>query len=145
MRNDDCRPDWRAIAFDETRYWNLREEDRPYVARILGVYFYDAREYTYCCELTPSYYLRFLGHEVVTTDDANDDDREALWERYASEPGEDCYMHVRDVTALPSVPYLRPGETVDDDDLTEDAVREYWQGNSPNVDDLRFTGKEGAK
>lgn len=131
------KPDWWCVAIDETEHWNIKDADKPMIERIIGVYFYDAREYTYCCELTPSHYLRFISHEVYVTDDTSDEDRERLWEEALGEGGEDFYMWVRDVQRITEVKrnagitgsarlHLEKHESE-----SEDEVREYLNGNNP--------------
>lgn len=132
MRNDNVKPDWWCIALDETGYWSIDEADRPYIEKIVGVYFYDANEYTYCCEITPSYFLRSLGSSIWFTSDTPDDKREELDVKYREhESYDDHYMHVRAVKGIPEDRKHHFG-TLDDaepEDNQEDCVREYYSGN----------------
>lgn len=129
MRNDDVKPDWHCVGFDHTKHFRIQEEDKPYIEKIVGAYFFDRNSYTYCCEITPSYDMRFLHHSVHFRDaDTPDEIKDRIHERYEYEYAEDCYMHVRDVKDLKSVAY---GEV--DEDTTEDDVREYWQSNHPDL------------
>ena len=82
-----------AVALDETDHYNLDPADARYIKRIDGVYLFDAREQTHCCELTASYWLIYLYTSIVFTDDADDAVREALDEKYAHEPSDDIYVH----------------------------------------------------
>jgi len=133
----DVADDWYAAQFNETRGWNLPVEYRPYVERIMGVYFYDATERTYCCEITPSYCLRFLYNYVVFTSDTPDDVREELSERFSNDfahDGEDLYMHCRAVDGIPSSRKRHYGATspdCEDESDRQDEVREHYQGNCP--------------
>lgn len=86
------KKDWRAVAVDETAHYQIDEEDRPFVEKILGVYLYDATERTFCCELTPSYYLRHVYDEVIVPLGTPDEDRNRVQEKYAYLGGEDCYV-----------------------------------------------------
>lgn len=44
-----------AIELDQTQYWT--EEATQYCDKIMTVYYYNASQHTYCCEITPSYWL----------------------------------------------------------------------------------------
>lgn len=138
MKNPDKHiPNWRIIGINDLRYWNVPEKYKAHIVAILSVYMYDAASATYCCEITPSHDLGWLRFEVICTDATSDELREEIWEWATSEHGEDTYMHVSDVLAHPSQPYFETEEKAseafakDPDDLSEDAVREYWQGNHP--------------
>lgn len=117
--------DWRAVGHDVTRHYNISPEDAPHVEKIVDVFFYDRNEYTYLCELTPSYYLRYLYSFVSCKDDTSDDVRDRIDDRYGyvHEPTDSVYVHVADVDPLPSVAYGQ--------EATEEEVREYWQSNCP--------------
>lgn len=92
-----------AVALDETHYYNIDAADQPYINRILRVYLFDRNEQTHCCELTPSYYLIWLYASVELTDAGqalDDDARGELYDRYETEPGDDCYMHCHTVDRI---------------------------------------------
>ncbi len=131
--NSKVKPDWYCVALDETRHWNLAEEDRPFVKKMLGIYIFDRSTYTYCCEITPSYFLCYLGDVAVLKTDAPDDVRERINERYEClYQGEDCYMHVRDVERIPEAQKKQYGDVpdwADEVDRGEALVREYYSGN----------------
>lgn len=65
------KPRLRVVRIDETRNWN--EAITSVVGRIWGVYVYDAERHVYCCELTPSRELRFVGS---TWEKSPEDDEE---------------------------------------------------------------------
>jgi len=126
MRNDSVNPEWHCIEIDETSSFNINREDAPFIKKIMGIYFFDKNEYTYVCEMLPSYFLRALGYSVHLKDGTPEDVAERLHSTYADCDSEDHYRHVSDINRLPSVPY---GDS--DDPVTEDDAREYWQGNPP--------------
>lgn len=135
MRND-VKPEWWAVARDVTSDYSIAEEDKPKIKRILDVFYYDANTYTYCCELAPSYHLRYLYTTIETDLDTLDEDRDRLDEEYCHEPTEDIYMHASDVKSLPADLKVAFGEIADHIDRSdpqeeEDYVRETWQGNCP--------------
>jgi len=135
LNDPDCKvpPDWWCISFDETVHWNIAEEDKPYIEKMMGVYFYDRSEYTYCCEVTPSYWLRHLGNVAYCRWDTPDEVRERIYDKYEIGGYDDsCYMHVRVVEAIPAERKVRYGLVdgwADEKDRGEEQVREYWQGN----------------
>jgi len=49
--------DLHVIAIDETEYWTMPEHMSAVIGRIEQLYYYDANRVTYCCEMTPSYWL----------------------------------------------------------------------------------------
>lgn len=133
------KPDWYCVAIDETAHWNLDDEDRPYIEKMMGLYIYDRNEHTYCCELTPSYYLRFIGGSIWYTDAVTDEIKDRISDKYADSlySGDDCYMWVAHVEAMAEEYKDHYGEFNEESyaELTpvemEDAVREYYNGNSP--------------
>lgn len=136
MLNDpNCKvpPDWQCVALEETQHWNLAEEDRPFIVKMMGVYIHDRSSYTYCCELTPSYFMIYLGDVAVLKHDTPDDVRERINEKYeCSYQGESGYMHVRDIEAVAAdqkVQYGPVADWADEEDRGESQVREYYQGN----------------
>jgi hypothetical protein len=53
-------PKFKVCRIDETKNW--REDIQKLAGgTIYGTYFYDASRQTFCCEITPSYELHFLG------------------------------------------------------------------------------------
>lgn len=114
---------WHVVAINDTHYWNLKEEDKPYIEKMLSVYYFDKNEITYCCEITPSYFLCGLYNTAVCKLDTPEAVRERIYDRYEGEPCDDCYVHCSVADRMESKPY---GEDED-----EDVVREYWQGNHP--------------
>ena len=127
----DIKPHWKCIALDSTRHWRIAPEDTPFIEKILTVYIVNTNEVTHLCEATPSYFLIFQAHSIVTRGDVSEDVRERLNTSYELEPGEDTYMHARDVDALPAEQVKTYGEPQDLDvtDDGEEEVREHYNGN----------------
>lgn len=113
-----------AIAVNDTQFCTIAEEDRPYVKAVLTVYFYTPEERTHCCEITPSYDLRYLYTTLDLDLDTPEEKREELYEKWCTEPGEDTYMHCSRVEKMSDLK-----ECGDFDDMDE--AREYLQGNCP--------------
>ena len=114
---------WHAVAIDVTRYFNIRDEDKPYVEKIDAVHFFDKNQHTHCCDLSPSYLLCGIYHTVHFPLNTPDDVRERLFERYELEGPDDCYMYCRDVERLKVIPLPKHH------DSDEEEVREHLQGN----------------
>jgi len=96
----------RVIALDETDYFNFPSHLAPFVKEIHGVYFYDKNQHVYLCEITPSYALEFLYHNVIFVygefgaDDNKDADIRAKIDELVCEAyhnGNPEYMHVNTV------------------------------------------------
>jgi len=98
--NDRRVIDAYAIALDETDYYNLHPADAPFIKRILGVYLFDRNERVHCCELPPSYFLIYLYTCVEFVDGIDDDMREAIDEKFANEPSDDCYIHCSSIERI---------------------------------------------
>lgn len=92
-----------ALSRNETSYYNIKDEDKPFIKEIRGVYAYTPESATHLCELTPSYDLRYLHSYIVFTDELekakrSDDLRDLLEQRYCyTGENDDMYMHVADV------------------------------------------------
>lgn len=82
-----------AVAIDETAYYSISEEDKPFIVKIWSVYIYNADERTFCCEATPSFFMEYLYSYVEYQGEASEEDHERLTVKYCYEPTEDCYMH----------------------------------------------------
>lgn len=78
-----------VVRIDETKHWNLTG---PKPETIWGVYLVDMNEHTYCCELTPSLYLRFM-YNTYTGE--QNEEIEEVGNTYS----EDYYVHVREFPA----------------------------------------------
>lgn len=78
------KPQWAIIRIDETEFWNkdfLKKLGENIVMK--GVYIYDKTERTYCCEITPSYFLTFIGTEISGSINYNNE--EDFYERMDEE------------------------------------------------------------
>lgn len=82
-----------AISRCETEYFVIDPEDAPLIEQIRGVYMFDYSRRTFCCEVTPSYRLIFLYHQVYLREDLSENRRGDLYEKYESAPGDDIYVH----------------------------------------------------
>jgi hypothetical protein len=95
--------DAHVLALDETDHYFIDPPDAPFIARIRGGYLFDRNQRTHGCEWTPSYYLIHLYDQVLLTDAGNaldDDARDALYQKYEYEGGDNCYVHCHTVERL---------------------------------------------
>jgi len=121
-----CQPEFWAVGLDVTDHFQIEDEDKPFISRIIDVFIYDKTEHTHCCELIPSYWLVYLNTFVLFEGEAPDEVHERVVERYCHVPTEDCYIHISDVDKLKDWHVKFHGEA---ENLEE--AREYWSGNPP--------------
>jgi len=88
--------DFRVIGKNETDHYNIREQDKPYIKRILGVYMYDNNRHIHVCSLTPSVELRHLYNTVELNDmEISDEKRDDLLSEYEHQDSEEfVYLDV---------------------------------------------------
>lgn len=94
------KPEYVAVEFDETRYYNISPADKKYIKGLWATYVYNRSEATHLAEFTPSYFLAFCHTQIDFKPLAHkhDEMRESLYERYViSGENEDTYMHCRTV------------------------------------------------
>lgn len=127
MRNDDVKPNFCLVIFDEMRFYNIAPDDAKWIKAIWQSYVYDQNEYTYCCELTPSHYLEPVYTSIELVDDAPDELRDELDGKYCGEPTEPSYRHVAGLKAYVEKHPHRHHVHGEADSLDE--AREYYQGN----------------
>lgn len=127
-----------VVGFDETYAWNLAPEDKPWIKEIRGVYLFDRNEVTHCCEVTPSYFMRFCYHAFVLVDAATDEVSERIHEEYGTEPQDDCYMHCSEVDRFVSEhpewvrhPPAEPQESLSESGEAFDDLWEWCCCNPP--------------
>ena len=99
-RPDNLPPDWRAVRFDETIYWNSTFLDEHRISKMHGVYLVDLSSVTYCCSLTPAYAMHFMGSVYEDAGHLSDSERETLFEEIMlADSGTDsvCYMDCKNV------------------------------------------------
>jgi hypothetical protein len=104
MRSNRSIPiDARLIAVNQTEFYQIKEQDKPFIRAIRAVYLYDRNEVTHLCEFTPSYFLIHLYDEVILTNAGADQDafrQDEIFQRYEYCGSEDTYMHCHDVDQL---------------------------------------------
>jgi len=128
-----------VVALNETGNYNITDEDRPYIAKIRGVYLFDIDQHTNVCELTPSYYLIHLCDQVILTPAGtalDDDQRDCLYQTYEYCDGKNSYYHCHEIdTLIKTDPdnHCAYGDSVVEGDYDEQikAVQEYLCANCP--------------
>ena len=128
--NPDVKPDIKYVKIDDTYHWNEEWRARHGIKRMVGVYVFNANEYTYCCEMTPSHWLEYIETQPEVDLDVEpevygelcDEVMEAAWES-----DNDMYMHVSCVKEG-RTGIIEIGDLDGCEDLEEG--REYAQGNS---------------
>lgn len=151
-------PDWRAVALDETYAFNLQEEDKPFIQKIMAVYFFDRNTITYLCSSQRCYWLQGLHYTVHFAEKTPEEILERICARYTDDEGpEDSYYVEWDIEPLPMTSFREPGRfrcgsrscrwtgegregmhcprcdhlEVEENSDTAEEVREFWQGNHP--------------
>ena len=105
-------PELRVVKVLDMVGWDEGFLKEMGITKIETVFLYDANEVTYCCEVTPSYWMRYADLVVHTVHDeaAFDGDGEAerlreracdearnAWNMAAYESGWGCYIHCHTV------------------------------------------------
>ena len=117
MALNEARPDvktkWAVLKVDDTQHWfqGLKfEKQRRLVKRVISRYLVDLHTVTYCCSLTPSYYLLMLTSEWEGRADRADMDGTMVdWvdheimdgDALSEPPG--TYMNCRGVDPVPRI------------------------------------------
>ncbi|MCI0421489.1 MAG: hypothetical protein L0312_20070 [Acidobacteria bacterium] len=90
------------IALNRTQDYAIEDEDKPFVHAIREVYLYDRNEHTYCCELTPSYWLLYVSTMVLFPEGTTEEVIERVEQRYIADspPSDNCYVHVYEIDSI---------------------------------------------
>lgn len=134
------KPNWRFIKRDETEFWLPSWNARKLGTKLVATYAYNANSHTYCCSLTPAYWMVYLGTEAFPEQELTD--RWQLVDIMESESDEQStYFNCSDVDRMKSeaLPYeidvdredFEEGEIGDSeyDRKVEDCIRENFQAN----------------
>ena len=130
-----------VVALDETTHYCVRDEHKSLIAEIRGIYMLDRNEITYCCELTPSYYLIYIQDQVILTPEADktltDEEKGSIYEEYEQSGGDNIYVHCRQIDNIIRSRkkvhhYGKTGVKYSDSSYEEqiEGLREHFQGNS---------------
>lgn len=122
---------WYCVWFDETKDWNLTEEQKAAVKEIRAVYIFDKSSITHLCELQPSYLMIGLPLSIVYHDHVTEEERDEIEWVFSLEGDSDTYMHCSYIEKVPEERFHKYQNDIDPDceDRGEAEVREYYQGN----------------
>lgn len=144
-------PDFHIIVLHENmEHWNLPKmfKGKPLKANVKGidgVFTYNSNEVTYCCEMTPSYWLEFLEYRFIfKDDDAAPDDTDTFFHDVTrDDQSKYVHCHVIDdiVEKLKQEPFRYdhigdpfgdvPEDEIEDGYTRMDAIHELWNTNPP--------------
>ena len=127
-----------VVSFSQIGDYSIKEEDRRHIQDIRGVYIFDRHQRTFCCEMTPSYWLIHLYDEVILTPEADkleEFEKDAIYQEYEYCGGEDIYIHCHTIDAMIEANkpfsvhhYGRTNVRYDESDYDEqlEGLREYF-------------------
>lgn len=120
-RKPNIKPDWQYVKIDETKYWDKESAARKFGKKLIATYAYDKNSVTYCCSLTPSYWMVYLGTEAQYDEELTDEQRELIYDNILEAETEDqCnYFYCFSVDRMESKP-LPYNIDVDRTDFSDD-------------------------
>lgn len=119
--NPEIPPAWHAVRFDETSFYDEEFRKKYGVGKIYGVYVADFASRTYCCEITPSYEMHFMGSVIDEWPD-DDDMRVELQDAMDENDRHServVYYHCRTINALAKA--RKHAIELDEDDWRDDS------------------------
>lgn len=135
-----------VTAFDRSgeRNWCEAIASKLRGSRVFGIFIFDDEVVTHVCEMTPSYWMVWVGYVTVPSDELDAyldtlsrEDRDEFFD-YEHESEEGCYVHCSDADNNPATITYRerdPEETREDD---LESLRDYLSGNGYYPDYLRL-------
>lgn len=72
----DVKPDWQYIKRDETEHWG--DKAKALGQKFVATYAFDKNSVTYCCSLTPAYWLVYLGTDAEPNGELSEEQNEEL-------------------------------------------------------------------
>jgi hypothetical protein len=129
-RNPDVKPDWRYVKIDETKYWGDNSPAKLLGKKLVATYAYNKNSVTYCCSLTPSYWMLYLGTEAQYDEELTEEQRELIDDNIREAESEDqCnYYDCSCVDKMESKP-LPYNIDVDRTDFSDDEAGENEYNN----------------
>lgn len=120
---------FRVVRRNETYNWNFNEGTSG-TWTIHGVYLVDMNEITYCCEITPSYYL----HHLYNTCESDNLIVKDEVENFSTPDDQNTYIFANIIDNLDRKDY-HPCSEITEEDLEEsydklvEAMKEHYIGN----------------
>jgi len=144
-RNPDIKPDWHYVRRDETEYWGDCDAKRL-GGKLIATYAFDKNSVTYCCSLTPAYWMVYLGTHAEPSRELTEDEWEQVHNDITESDTQECsgYFNCGDVDYHMNAQPLsfNPAEGVDRDYYSDDEqgdadytraceeyIREAWGAN----------------
>lgn len=91
----EIKPKFVVVRLNETQHWS--DDIKAQVKAIYAHYLFDENSHTHCCEITPSYWLRWVGFDIEM-EEAGADVPEKLYSTVEDSfhaIDNDCYYHCR--------------------------------------------------
>ena len=154
------KPNYKIVAIDETGYFSLTRKDLTEVKKIWICYLVDFSQKTYCCEMTPSFWLEPISFFIEYNDIINNprDSVEAqfnqdciieYWEDEVRKTLSDgSYMHchiLQDSFTMKIADYILPEKTlgeIENGNITNNdllaGIYEDLSNNTPYIKDGRL-------
>jgi len=124
--NKSVKPSFRFVKIDETEHWNPEfVNSMGEGTKIIATYAYDETDRTFCCELSPSHWMEYLGTDFFPGRELTDEENEEAYGKILEGESSDDASHYRqcwDVKKLDTHPVTCDAETLED-------VRECFQAN----------------
>jgi hypothetical protein len=118
------KPVFKVVKIEETRHYTGKDFVKK-AGKIWAVFLYNFASQTYCCEITPSYELNYLGS--VTENRLTDEQQEYLLEANAHREVIE-YHHVATIDKLPDADNVaKPWDITEEDYEDDDAYDELFE------------------
>lgn len=134
---NNIKPDWRYVKIDETKNWDETSPARMFGKKLVATYAYNKNSVTYCCSLTPAYWMLYLGTEAQCDKELTDEQWESINDNIQESEYNDQsgYYNCSCIDAMESNP-LPYSIDVDRNDFSDDAAGEN-EYNNKVADDIR--------
>ena len=112
----DMEKKFKFIRKDETELWDEAFRKRFSITKVTATYVYDPTEKIHCCDIRPSYFLRYLGSDMENNCSAilKDDFDEEAFEAEMLGGDADHYMYCAAVDSMSPEIVKGDIETIDE-------------------------------
>ena len=112
------------VKIDETNLWNEEFRSKYKITKVMATYVFNPEEEVNCCEVTPSYDMRFCGSEPECGDLDDDEHQDMAEEVFTADAENEVwrYMHCSFIQKL------NPQDANGDFESLDEAAEE-WQCN----------------
>jgi len=130
------------VALNLTEPGMIDDADESFIEEVRDVFLFDKNQVTYCCELTPSYWLIYCYSGAILSEAGcalSGYERQRLADKYEAGPMDEVYMHCHKIDGIldgkPSHVRHYPTAGVSYDDIPYDEqmenLREHFACNRP--------------